>query len=146
MALMPGPGEPGGDASVPHDASAYPFRFSCKRSGNCCTRPEGRVRLAAEDIPKIAELLGLSVDGLRSRFLDPGPEGSWLVRMQPGGACPWFARVDGHGRCEVYAARPAHCRSFPFWPELRQDGPALREAARFCPGIALSNPAEGTDV
>lgn len=115
--------------------SAYPFRFTCRRSGNCCTRPEGSVILSDDDIPRVAALLELPEAGLRSRYLDPGPSGTWLVRLAPGGACPWFERVDGLGSCQIYEARPEHCRTFPFWDELRSDGAALREAVRFCPGI-----------
>lgn len=115
----------------------YPFRFRCKRSGNCCTRPEGRVRIAESDVAPLAAALEINESGFRSRFLDPGPGEHWLVRMSPDGACPFFARDGRLGACTVYAARPAHCRSFPHWDELRSDGPALREAARFCPGLEL---------
>ena len=37
--------------------------------------------------------------------------------------------------CRIYPVRPERCRTWPFWPELREPGPALEEAQRFCPGI-----------
>ena len=117
------------------DRGAWPFRFRCCRSGNCCTRTEGRVTLQAAEVPAVAQALDISLAGLHSRFLDPGPDTSFLVRLAPDGACPWFFKQEGRGSCSIYPARPAHCRSFPYWEELRRDGPALREVMRFCPGI-----------
>ena len=115
----------------------WPFEFSCRRSGNCCTRPDGRVRIAEDDIAALAAASELSPSGFRSRWLVPGPDGDSLLKLGPDGACPFVAFESGRASCSVYEARPEHCRSFPFWPELAEDGPALREAARFCPGITL---------
>ncbi|MEZ5988482.1 MAG: YkgJ family cysteine cluster protein [Planctomycetota bacterium] len=123
-----------GDDATP-EAGAFPFAFACRRSGNCCARPGGRVRASEAEARAMAALLGLGYDGFRTRYLVPGPGGDWLVKDAPGGACPFLGREDGLATCAVYAARPAHCRSFPHWPELAEDGPALREATRFCPGI-----------
>ena len=39
--------------------------------------------------------------------------------------------------CRVYEARPEHCRTFPFWPEVLEDERVLREVQRFCPGIEV---------
>ena len=123
----------------------YPFQFACKRSGNCCTRPEGRVVVTDDDVPRIAAVLQIAESGLRSRFLNAGPDGHWLVRLAPDGACPWFERENGLGSCRIYEARPTHCETFPFWEELREDGPALREAMRFCPGITGVRPRDNDD-
>ncbi|HMQ22110.1 MAG TPA: YkgJ family cysteine cluster protein [Planctomycetota bacterium] len=113
------------------------FRFHCKRCGNCCTRPEGRVRVDPADVPRMAALLELSPAGLASRYLTPGPEAWLLVRLAPDGACPFFEREEGLGACRVYEARPEHCRTFPFWPEVLEDERVLREVQRFCPGIEV---------
>ncbi|MCB9882846.1 MAG: YkgJ family cysteine cluster protein [Planctomycetes bacterium] len=113
------------------------FSFSCKRCGNCCTRADGRVRITEDDVPRIAAALGLSVAGFRSRFLNPGPDGSWLVRLLPGGSCPWFSREGGLGACRIYDARPEHCKTFPHWPEILEDDAAFAEVRRFCAGIEV---------
>ncbi len=113
----------------------YPFRFSCKRSGNCCARPEGRVRITETEIPAIAECLDLGVDAFRSRFLVAGPDGDWLLKMGLSAACVFLEHHEGLASCAIYEARPGHCRTFPFWGELREDGPMLRSALRFCPGM-----------
>jgi uncharacterized protein len=115
--------------------SEFTFRFQCKRSGNCCSQPEGRVRVTEDEISAIAALVGLGIDGFRSRFLLPGPGGDSLFKMGLGPACIFLEKDKGLATCSIYEARPGHCRSFPFWDELRDDGPALHKAMRFCPGM-----------
>ncbi len=113
----------------------FPFAFECARCGNCCTRPEGRVRVTTDEVAALARARGLAESGFVSRYLNAGPNGDWLVRLAPDGACPFLERADGLALCTVYGARPEHCRTFPFWDELRTPGPALDEARRFCAGI-----------
>jgi hypothetical protein len=118
------------------------FRFRCQRSGNCCARPEGVVRVTPNDVQRIADYLHLEEVALRSRFI--AVTGDRLVDG-PGGRCPFLA--DGRQTaCEIYPVRPQKCRTWPFWEELR-DPAALRRAARSCPGIQLglhpdSDPAD----
>jgi Fe-S-cluster containining protein len=38
-------------------------------------------------------------------------------------------------RCQVYEARPAQCRTWPFWPENMNAKAWDREVVRFCPGV-----------
>ena len=111
--------------------SEFPFRFRCQRSGNCCARPEGFVRVSQEDVRRIAGELGLSPAAFRSRYV--AADGKRLLE-QPGGSCV-FLEPGQPASCRIHAVRPARCRSWPFWPELREDTHALREARRFCPGI-----------
>ena len=73
----------------------------------------------------------MTVAGFRSRYLVAG--GDRLVEGL-GGRCV-FLRDGAEAACGIYAVRPAKCRSWPFWPELREPGPALDEAMRLCPGI-----------
>src|SRR5262245_10256887 len=49
--------------------TAFPFRFRCQRSGNCCARPEGAVRVSDADVARIAAHLGLGVAAVRSRYV-----------------------------------------------------------------------------
>ena len=110
---------------------AFPFRFRCRRSGNCCARPEGVVRVSAEDVARIAAHLGLSEAGFRSRYLSADGEG-----LVPGLGDRCVFLADGReSRCTIYPVRPERCRSWPFWPELRDSPRALAEACRLCPGI-----------
>jgi len=113
----------------------YPFRFRCRRSGNCCARPEGVVRVSPADITRIADHLRIGEAATRARFV--AATGDRLIDG-PGGRCPFLE--DGRlTRCRIYAVRPQKCRSWPYWGEFLHNPGALREAARLCPGIELSS-------
>ncbi|GEM_PF-1241842 len=119
------------------------FSFSCRRSGNCCAQPGGRVRLEAKLLPKIAAHLGLKVEGLLSLYLVQGPDGDFLAKEAQGGACPFLASKDGKASCKIYPFRPEHCRSFPFREDVLKDSRVLASVLRFCPGLrpcAQDNP------
>lgn len=113
------------------ESSGFPFRFACRRSGNCCARPEGVVRVAPDEVRRLAAFLGLSEPAFRSRHL--AASGDRLAEGL-GGRCV-FLEDGREARCGVYPVRPERCRTWPFWPELRDDPQALREARRLCPGI-----------
>jgi Fe-S-cluster containining protein len=113
----------------------HPFRFRCRRSGNCCARPEGVVRVTPVDIAQIADHLHISEAAVRTRFVTA--RGDRLIDG-PGGRCP-FLEDGRETRCRIYAIRPQKCRNWPYWEELIDDPRALREAARLCPGIELSS-------
>ena len=113
----------------------YPFRFRCRRSGNCCARPEGVVRVSPADMRQIANQLRMSEAAARARFV--AASGDRLIDG-PGGRCP-FLEDGQQTRCRIYAVRPQKCRSWPYWDEFLDDPGALREAARLCPGIELSS-------
>lgn len=113
----------------------YPFRFRCRRSGNCCARPEGVVRVTPADITQIAAHLHMSEAAVKARFVDA--RGDRLIDA-PGGRCP-FLEDGRETSCRIYAIRPQKCRNWPYWEEFIEDPRELREAARLCPGIELSN-------
>ena len=112
------------------DSGDYPFRFSCQRSGNCCARPQGVVRVTPEDVARMAAHLGMEERAFRSRYVASSGD---RLRAGAGPSCVFLD--DGpSASCSIYAARPAQCRSWPFWQELR-DPTVLEQAMRFCPGI-----------
>lgn len=113
---------------------AYPFRFTCQRSGNCCSRPGGVVRVTAPEIAALAAHLGMTDAAVRSRFVAPSGD---RLREGLSVACVFLDESSGGATCRVYPVRPERCRSWPFWPELAEDPAALTEAMRFCPGIEL---------
>ena len=117
----------------------FPFAFACRRSGNCCARPEGVVRVDAEDVRRMAAHLGLSEAGVRSRYL--AASGDRLAEGL-GGRCV-FLEDGGEASCGIYPARPERCRSWPFWPELAASERELAAACRVCPGIERDEPSEG---
>lgn len=108
----------------------FPFTFACRRSGNCCSRPGGVVRVGAADVARIAAHLQLNEAAFRSRYLAASGD---RLRENLGPACV-FLRDGTEPACTIYDVRPQHCRDWPFVAELR-DADALRAAMRFCPGI-----------
>ena len=62
----------GGAGAVRARRAGYPFSFRCRRSGNCCARPAGVVRVDAAEVRAMARELGLSEPGFRRRFVAPG--------------------------------------------------------------------------
>jgi Fe-S-cluster containining protein len=110
-----------------------PFRFRCRRSGNCCARPGGIVRITGAEIARAAAELGIGERAFRSRYV--ATRGDRLIDA-PGGRCPFLE--DGRvTACRIYSARPERCRTWPFWDELLRCPRALGEASRLCPGIEL---------
>ena len=113
----------------------YPFRFTCRRSGNCCAIPGGFVRVTPEDVSSISTYLRMEEAAFRSRFLDaPGDRlttglGDRCVFLEDGSATA----------CSIYPVRPQKCRTWPFWPELLDDPEAMRKAKQNCPGIEKLN-------
>ena len=113
----------------------YTFRFTCRRSGNCCAIPGGIVRVTADELPAIAALLGMSPPAFASRYLQA--DGERLVEGL-GNRCV-FLQEGAEASCGIYPARPQKCREWPFWPELRSDPELVRLAQRTCPGIELDH-------
>lgn len=109
----------------------YPFRFACRRSGNCCAIPGGFVRIGPDDRRAIAEHLGIDEAAFVSRYLQP--DGSRL-KEGLGHRCV-FLQDGARAGCSIYPVRPERCRTWPFWPEMLEDGALRRLAERTCPGI-----------
>ncbi len=113
------------------EREGFPFRFACRRSGNCCAIPGGIVRVTAAEIEAIAAHLDMDVAAFRSRYLQPDG-----VRLKDGlGSRCVFLQDGAHASCGIYAVRPAKCRQWPFWPEVLQDPALLQLVQRTCPGI-----------
>lgn len=89
------------------------------------------MRVGPEDVRRIAGHLGLSERAFRSRYV--AASGDRLADGL-GGRCV-FLEDGRETSCRIHPVRPPRCRSWPFWPELRDSPEALREACRTCPGI-----------
>ena len=109
----------------------FPFRFACRRSGNCCAIPGGFVRVRAEERRAIADYLGLTEAAFSSRYLEA--DGGHL-KDGLGSRCV-FLRDGGEAACNIYPVRPQKCREWPFWPEVRDDPDLLAQVQRRCPGV-----------
>lgn len=128
------------------DGSPLAFSFLCHRCGHCCSGGTGAVWVEPPEVAAMAAALGLGQDAFVREHLrtlpDPRGGGLRLSLREEGGRC---ALLAGANHCTVYGARPAHCRTFPFWPALEHDSAAFEAARSTCPGIAVEPPAEARE-
>ena len=107
--------------------------FECTQCGQCCTtRGEyAFVYLNRSETVALARQVGLRLAEFKRRhtFVD---EDGWRQLGFAEGRCTF---LDGEGRCGVYEARPAQCRTFPFWPEFVDAGEWTEEVRDLCEGI-----------
>jgi hypothetical protein len=106
------------------------LRFACTRCGACCTGAPGYVWVDADEIARIAAHRDESPEQFSGRFVRRVGNRYSLVE-RPGGDCIFWSREAG---CTVYDARPAQCRTWPFWPENIADAESWGRTARACPG------------
>ena len=116
------------------------LRFECTRCGNCCTGPPGAVWYTPQEGEAMAQALGVDLSTFLSRYARK-IRGGWSLqeRRSPQGMDCIFLTRDEQGRagCSVYAARPTHCRTWPFWEENLESPEAWDDARERtpCPGM-----------
>lgn len=115
------------------------LRFSCTLCGSCCTGPAGYVLFTHAEGDEMAVSLGLSRPAFNDRYTHDTPEGVSLIerRTEFGFDCVFLDRetIPGKAVCGVYEARPAQCRTWPFWKENLRSPRHWRSASRCCPGM-----------
>jgi len=120
----------GGDSRC----DAPELRFECTSCGACCRRrgPYAFVYINDREIDTLAAYLRVTRRSFlrRHTFLD---ELGWRQLRFSDAHCPFLD--DATGRCGVYAARPAQCRTFPFWREFVEEGGWSDEVRELCEGI-----------
>jgi Fe-S-cluster containining protein len=104
--------------------------FTCTKCGACCTGAPGYVWVNTEEIARLAEFRGQSVDDFGRQFVRRiGNQYSLIER--PGGDCIFWDRQVG---CTVYQARPIQCQTWPFWPENIASPEDWEHVKAVCPG------------
>lgn len=104
--------------------------FECTRCGACCTGAPGYVWVNAEEIARLAEFRGESVERFSKQFVRR-VNGRFSLVEKPGGDCIFWDKSVG---CTVYPARPVQCRTWPFWPENIESPDSWHEVTKRCPG------------
>jgi Fe-S-cluster containining protein len=104
--------------------------FECTRCGACCTGAPGYVWVNAEEIARLAEFRGQSVDQFTRAFVRRVGDDYSLIE-KPGGDCIFW---DTRSGCTVYPARPVQCRTWPFWPENIATRDEWERVEGACPG------------
>jgi Fe-S-cluster containining protein len=140
---MSGVTDPVPDAAedTPREWYADGLSFKCTQCGNCCTGGPGYVWFDEAEGRAMAEAVGVDEREFYQRYAKR-KLGRWTleeVRVQRGQYDCIFLRRDEHGRglCSVYQARPAQCRTWPFWESNLRSPDAWAAAAEDCPGMVL---------
>lgn len=107
------------------------LNFTCTQCGNCCTGAPGVVWVTEAEIAQMAELRGLSVKEMRQSHTRV-VEGRTSLTEHENGDCTFFDPKTR--RCGVYAARPAQCRTWPFWNSNLESRDAWDTMCESCPG------------
>jgi len=104
--------------------------FSCTRCGACCTGAPGYVWVSPEEVERLAEFRGETVEQFSSKFVRRAGDRYSLIE-KPGGDCIFWEKSAG---CTVYPARPNQCQTWPFWPENVETGQDWEHVNQICPG------------
>ena len=80
----------------------------CTRCANCCRTM--RIIVTDEDIPRIAEHLGMAQDEFIATYLERDEnEGGYGIKKSP--PCPF---LGDDNKCTIYDVRPEKCQGYPF--------------------------------
>src|SRR5262249_33235994 len=108
----------------------YGLSFECTRCGACCTGAPGYVWVIADEIARLAEYRGETIEEFSRKYVRQVGENYSLIE-KPGGDCVFWDEATG---CTVYPARPVQCQTWPFWPENIESPEAWDHVTQICPG------------
>ncbi len=106
------------------------LKFSCTRCGACCTGAPGYVWVTPDEVRRLSEYRGESIEQFSRAFVRRVGERYSLIE-KPGGDCIFWSKESG---CTVYPARPVQCQTWPFWPENIETPEAWDQVRQGCPG------------
>ncbi|MBL4771334.1 MAG: YkgJ family cysteine cluster protein [Planctomycetes bacterium] len=119
-----------------------PFRFQCQRSGRCCRVGAGYVWLEPDELAPLALASGMELEAFVRECVRQVPDprsGETRLALREGAGlqADRCRMLEGHNECTVYEQRPAHCRDFPFWKSVLEEGEGFERAREVCPGIRV---------
>ena len=118
------------------------LQFSCTGCGHCCSgEPGGYVWVTDDEIRKISENLGLSIEEFGQKYLK-NVSGDYSLIVYPNGECIFF-KDNG---CTIYKVRPFQCSSYPFWPHLLETRKTWDKQSEKCPGMDRGETHEFKDI
>jgi Fe-S-cluster containining protein len=104
--------------------------FSCTRCGACCTGAPGYVWVSPDEVARLAEFRGETVEQFAAKFVRRVGDRYSLIE-KPGGDCIFWDKQAG---CTVYPARPVQCQTWPFWSENVETQEDWDHVRTICPG------------
>jgi uncharacterized protein len=107
------------------------MRFECiEGCTKCCSIP-GKVFFTTEDIPRMAAHFGITVEECKAKHLKRFWGGVYELNYPETKPCVFL----GETGCLIYDARPAQCRTFPFWPDNLKSEEAWLHVVESCEGV-----------
>jgi Fe-S-cluster containining protein len=111
------------------------LRFECTQCGKCCTGPpppDGPVYVTDAEIKRIAQFLRSNPREILQRCTKKIGRRRSLINAGLSDRCIFLGPDN---RCNIHDAKPAQCRTFPFWKSNVAHPEAWVETARSCEGI-----------
>lgn len=121
------------------------LRFVCTQCSRCCRHDAGFVFLSAQDLARLSEQLDLSEADVVAQhcvWSEIGADAHLSLAEQANNDCVFWR----DGGCSVYAARPAQCRTYPFWQNIIDSASHWTMEAGACPGIGIGPTHSSADV
>jgi uncharacterized protein len=107
------------------------LRFQCTGCGDCCTGAPGYVWVNKAEIVLMSASLKISVEQFHKRYVRLIGVRKSLIELS-NGDCIFF---DNDRRCcQIYEARPAQCRTWPFWFSNLSTPESWQDISARCPG------------
>ncbi len=115
------------------------LRFSCQRSGRCCTGASGNIWVSHQEIEALAQRLGVDIETFCRKYTRTvhrkGQDRMSIIDIKTSHNnydCVFFKKGQG---CTVYEERPTQCRTWPFWECNLGDQEAWEALQSECPGV-----------
>ena len=104
-------------------------QFECTKCGQCCRGEPGYVWVTPVEIDRMAEAMKMPRKQFVHLFVRREGLRLSLKERRSGDCILW---KEG---CSVYSARPAQCRTFPFWKQALESKRMFDAMHRDCPGV-----------
>ena len=106
------------------------LRFECQPGCTKCCDMEGMVYLSEDDVTKAARFLHMKQANFEAKYIYRTRH-QRRFRKPRNKQCPFLGKTG----CEIHPAKPTHCLTYPFLPEIVERLSTWRATGKLCPGI-----------